>query len=114
VCVIRPREAGRVGRDDVTQIDQLKDEITAKDRALVAEHFDHEGAKKLKEQKEREVESLRKLLKQQDDVVAKQTSEMSELNSTIRRMDANALQQRQEYDQVCCGYRAGVVGCGVS
>ncbi len=82
------------------QIEQLKEEITAKDRALVAEHFDHEGAKKLREQKEREVESLRKLLKQQDDVVAKQTSELSELNGTIRRMDANALQQRHEYDQV--------------
>ena len=40
-------------------------EITAKDRALVSEHFDHESAKKLKEQKDREVERLRKLLKQQ-------------------------------------------------
>ena len=46
------------------------------------------------------MDSLRKLLKQQDDVVAKQTSELSELNGTIRRMDANALQQRHEYDQV--------------
>lgn len=54
----------------------------------------------MKEQKEREVESLRKLLSHHDDVVAKQGSEMAELNSTIRRMDANALQQRQEYDQV--------------
>ncbi len=83
------------------QIEQLKEEITAKDRALVAEHFDHEGAKKLREQKEREVESLKTLLAQQDKVVAKQASELSELNGTIRRMDANALQQRHEYDQVC-------------
>lgn len=82
------------------QIEQLKEEITAKDRALVSEHFDHEGAKKLKEQKEREVERLRKLLKQQDDVVAKQAAEILELNSTIHRMDSNSLQQRQEYDQV--------------
>ena len=79
----------------------------------MAEHFDHEGAKKLREQKEREVDSLRKLLKQQDDVVAKQTSELSELNGTIRRMDANALQQRHEYDQVRAfvdNHVAGAVG----
>merc|ERR1719372_21423 len=44
------------------QIEQLKEEITAKDHALVKEHFDHQKVEKHKEQLKNELARMRKLL----------------------------------------------------
>ena len=82
------------------QIEQLKEEITAKDRALVAEHFEHQSVEKRLEQKTHQVQRLDKLLGEADAAVAKQDAEIGELNATIRRMDEDGLRQRKEYDQV--------------
>mmetsp|Transcript_11726 Transcript_11726/g.15306 ORF Transcript_11726/g.15306 Transcript_11726/m.15306 type:complete len:887 (-) Transcript_11726:297-2957(-) len=82
------------------QIDQLKEEITAKDHALVKEHFDHEKAEKMKDNLREENGRMRKLLEANDDTINKQDAEIRRLAAMIRRMDDEALSQRKEYDQV--------------
>jgi len=82
------------------QIDQLKEEIAAKDHALVKEHFDRERAEKAKDALREENGRLRRLLEQHDDTVHKQDAEVRRLAAMIRRLDDEALGQRKEYDQV--------------
>ena len=82
------------------QIEQLKEEIAAKDQALVKEHFDFQRADKLREHKENELGRNQQLLKANADLIQQQDVEIRRLASTIRRMDDEALAQRKEYDQV--------------
>jgi chromosome segregation ATPase len=82
------------------QIEQLKEEITAKDRALVAEHFEHQSVEKRLDQSTHEIERLRKQLSDSQQAIGKQDAEIAELNTTIRRMDADMLRQKKEYDQM--------------
>ncbi|CAM9510540.1 unnamed protein product [Chrysoparadoxa australica] len=82
------------------QIEQLKEEITAKDHALVKEHFDHHKAEKQREQMRNELDRMKRLLESNDDVIHKQDSEVRRLAAMIRKMDEEALKQRNEYDQV--------------
>merc|ERR1712054_380778 len=82
------------------QIEQLKEEIAAKDRALVKESFDHQKVEKQCEQMRNETSRMRRLLETNDDVIHKQDAEIQRLATMIRRMDDEALTQRKEYDQV--------------
>jgi chromosome segregation ATPase len=82
------------------QIEQLKEEISAKDSALVKEHFDHQKVQKQREQQRNEISRMKRLLGQNDDIIHKQDAEIRRLASMIRRMDEEALTQRKEYDQV--------------
>merc|ERR1712070_711064 len=82
------------------QIEQLKEEITAKDHALVKEHFDHQKVEKHKEQLKNELARMRKLLEANEHTINNQDAEIRELTHMIRRMDDEALDQRKEYDQV--------------
>lgn len=82
------------------QIEQLKEEISAKDQALVKEHFDFQRAEKLREHKENELSKNAMLLKTNQELIQQQDVEIRRLATTIRRMDEESLAQRKEYDQV--------------
>ncbi|KAJ0411692.1 hypothetical protein ATCC90586_002076 [Pythium insidiosum] len=82
------------------QIEQLKEEVSAKDVALVKEHFDHQKVEKQKEQHKNELARLRALLATNEETINNQDAEIRKLTTMIRRMDGEALEQRKEYDQV--------------
>jgi chromosome segregation ATPase len=82
------------------QIDQLKEEIVSKDQALVKEHFELQKTEKLRENIQAELNRKNQLITQNHDLVHQQDAEIKRLTSSIRQMDAEALSQRKEYDQV--------------
>lgn len=82
------------------QIEQLKEEITAKDLALVKEHFDHKRAEKEGEQLKNELSKIKKLLEASEKTIASQNAEIQKLTGLIKKMDESTLSQRKEYDQV--------------
>ena len=82
------------------QIEQLKEEITAKDHALVKEHFDHQKVEKQREQLKNELDKLRKLKGKAESTIEKQHAELGKLTSIIQKLESDAIQQHKEYDQV--------------
>ena len=82
------------------QIEQLREEVGAKDQAIVKEHFDYQRAEKMREHTNNELSRKNMLLKGNEDLIHKQDSEIRQLATTIRKMDEDALSQRKEYDQV--------------
>ena len=82
------------------QVEQLKEEITAKDQALVKEHFDHQKVEKQREQLKNELSKMKKLLEANAETIDSQNVELLKLTNMIQQMDAMAIQQRNEYDQV--------------
>ncbi|RHY33878.1 hypothetical protein DYB34_010677 [Aphanomyces astaci] len=82
------------------QIEQLKEEVSAKDHALVKEHFDHQKVEKQREQHKNELARLRTLLATNEETINNQDAEIRKLTTMIRRMDDEALEQKKEYDQV--------------
>jgi len=82
------------------QIEQLKEEIAAKDQALVKEHFDYQRAEKLREHVQNELNAKNKLLVGNKELLHGQDNEIHRLAATIRKMDDESLSQRKEYDQV--------------
>lgn len=82
------------------QIEQLKEEIAAKDQALVKEHFDYQRAEKLREHVQNELNAKNKLLVGNRELLLNQDNEIHRLAATIRKMDDEALAQRKEYDKV--------------
>lgn len=82
------------------QIDQLKEEITSKEAALVKEHFDH-----LKVEKEKEaLKAERGRMKQQNELaqqfISSQEAEEQKLRHIIQEADAERMRQKKELDQV--------------
>jgi chromosome segregation ATPase len=82
------------------QVEQLKEEITAKDQAIVKEYFDYQRAEKLREHVQNELNRKNLLLQGNHNLIEQQDVEIKRLTLTIRRMDDEALAQRKEYDQV--------------
>jgi chromosome segregation ATPase len=82
------------------QIEQLKEEISAKDQAIVKEYFDYQRAEKLREHVQNELNRKNLLLDSNHELIKQQDVEIKRLSSTIRRMDDESLAQRKEYDQV--------------
>jgi chromosome segregation ATPase len=82
------------------QIEQLKEEIASKDQAIVKEHFEFQRAEKLMEVTKAKLERTNDALASSHDLVKQQENELSNLTSTLRRMDDEAISQRKEYDQV--------------
>merc|ERR1712054_94257 len=70
------------------QIEQLKEEIESKDKALVKEHFDH-----MKVDKEKEIDEM-------DKEISNLKSEVAKLNHIINEADTERLKQKKEYDVV--------------
>lgn len=82
------------------QITTLKEDVHAKDKALVAEQFEHQSVEKRLEQRNHEVVALKRLLEEANINVSKQDAEIRDLNLTIRRLDSEALAQKRAYDTV--------------
>ena len=82
------------------QVEQLKEEISAKDQAIVKEHYEFQKAEKMKENVQNELNRKNQLITANHDLIHRQDGEMKRLTSAIRSMDDEALAQRKEYDQV--------------
>ena len=82
------------------QIEQLKEEIIAKDRALVKEHFDHKKVEKMADQYKQELAKMKKLLEEQDKQIRNQDKEILKLTTMIGKYDQTSKQQRGEFDQI--------------
>jgi chromosome segregation ATPase len=82
------------------QIEQLKEEISAKDLALVKEHFDHMKVEKEKESLRFELNKAKQQIKEADTAIASQKAEIEKLNHIINEADSERLRQKKEYDIV--------------
>mmetsp|Transcript_23941 Transcript_23941/g.66472 ORF Transcript_23941/g.66472 Transcript_23941/m.66472 type:complete len:870 (+) Transcript_23941:229-2838(+) len=82
------------------QIEQLKEEISAKDLALVKEHFDHMKVEKEKDSLRFELNKAKQQIKEADTAIASQKSEIEKLNHIINEADQERLRQKKEYDIV--------------
>ncbi len=82
------------------QVEQLKEEITSKDHALVKEHFDHQKVDKQKDQLKNELSKMKNLIESNEHTINAQNAEILKLTHMIQKMDDEALRQRKEYDQV--------------
>jgi len=82
------------------QIEQLKEEITAKDHSLVKEHFDHHKVDKEKEQLKNELTRIRKQIQQSEQIISNQESEIQKLSQIIQEADEERQRQEKEYDAV--------------
>ena len=81
-------------------IDQLKEEISAKDLGLVKEHFDHVKVAKEKDSLQAELTKARQQISEAESVITGQLSEIAKLNQVISEADAERVRQRKEYDVV--------------
>ena len=82
------------------QIEQLKEEISAKDLALVRVHFDHMKVEKEKESLRFELQKAKSQVGEAESTISGQGSEIEKLNHIINEADAERLRQRKEYDIV--------------
>ena len=82
------------------QIEQLKEEIVAKDQAIVKEHFDYQRADKMRENVQNELNRKNQLVVSTQELVHQQDNEIKKLAVSIKRLDDEAVAQRKEYDQV--------------
>ncbi len=82
------------------QIEQLKEEITAKDHALVKEHFEHKKVEKERDSLKEELQELKGKVTEADETIASQVSEVQKLTHIINEADAERSRMKKEYDQV--------------
>jgi hypothetical protein len=69
-------------------------------QALVKEHFELQKTDKLRENVQAELNRKNLLITSNHDLVHQQDAEIKRLTSATRHLDAEALAQRKEYDQV--------------
>merc|ERR1719353_130429 len=82
------------------QIEQLKEEIQAKDTSLVREHFEH---MKVAQEKEQLKEALAAVIKKEEDMAAEEAAfkaEVAKLNQIISEAESERLKQQKEFDIV--------------
>ncbi|GMH32197.1 hypothetical protein BSKO_00031 [Bryopsis sp. KO-2023] len=82
------------------QIEQLKEEISAKDLALVKEHFDHMKVEKEKESLRLELNKAKQQIAEAETAIASQKAEIEKLNHIINEADQERIRQKKEYDIV--------------
>lgn len=82
------------------QIEQLKEEITAKDHGLVKEHFDHHKVEKEKEALKNELTRIQKQIQSSEHIISNQDIEMQKLSHIIAEAEEEHQRQRKEYDAV--------------
>jgi len=82
-------------------IEQLKEEIDAKDQALVKEHFEHMKVDKEKEQLADGLQAVKKQLVKAEADEGQFKAEVSKLNVIINEADTERLKQQKEYETVC-------------
>ena len=82
------------------QIDQLKDEITSKEGALVKEHLEHQRVEKEKETLKDELQRMKQQAVESKQHIDAQESEERKLLKIIAEADAERVRQKKELDQV--------------
>ncbi|KAJ0401743.1 hypothetical protein P43SY_003064 [Pythium insidiosum] len=82
------------------QIEQLKEEITSKDHALVKEHFDHHKVDKEKEILKNELLRIKKQIQSSEQIISNQELEITKLSKIIQEADEEKQRQLKEYSSV--------------
>ncbi len=82
------------------QIEQLKEEIKAKDAALVQEHFERKKAEKERDTFKSEISRIQRQIQEAEQTIAAQKAEMAKLNLIINEADGERSQQHKEFEQV--------------
>lgn len=82
------------------QIDQLKEEIQAKEAALVKEQLEHQRVEKEKETLKAELQKMKQLAAESKAYVEAQEAEERKLLKIIAEADAERVRQKKELDQV--------------
>ena len=82
------------------QIDQLKEEIQAKESALVKEHLEHQRVEKEKETLKGELQKMKTLAAENKAYIEAQEAEERKLLKIISEADAERVRQKKELDQV--------------
>lgn len=82
------------------QIDQLKEEIQAKENALVREHMEHQRVEKEKETLKAELQKMKQQAAESKAYIDAQESEQRKLLKIISEADAERVRQKKELDQV--------------
>lgn len=78
------------------QIDLLKEEITAKDHALVKEHFNHHNVDKECDALKNEVTKVRKQIVSSEQIIANQRNEIQKLSQIIQEAEEERQRQKKE------------------
>lgn len=82
------------------QIEQLKEEIQAKDHRLVKEHFEHHKVEKEKEQLKNELTKIKKQIVSSEQIISNQRAEIQKLNQIIHEADEERLRQQKEHGAI--------------
>jgi len=82
------------------QIDQLKEEITTKEAALVKEHLEHQRVEKEKDTLKAELQLMKKEASESKAYIEQQQTEERKLLKIIQEADSERLRQKKELDQV--------------
>ena len=82
------------------QIEQLKEEIAAKENALVKEHFEHTKLEKEKESLSSQIAKIQSQLEESHQMIQNQEAEENKLRHIIAEADAERLRQKKEYSTV--------------
>ena len=82
------------------QIDQLKEEITAKEAALVKEHMEHQRVEKEKESLKQDLMKMKLEKDRTKQYMESQQAEERKLLKIIAEADSEKLRQKKELDQV--------------
>merc|ERR1712070_539055 len=82
------------------QIEQLKEEIQAKDQAYVKERIEHTRSDKEKEALKNELMRIKKLVSTAETTMKNYQAEVDKLNHIISEADAERFRQQREYDVV--------------
>lgn len=99
------------------QIDQLKEEITAKEATLVKEHLEHQRVEKEKDALKAELQRMKQQAAESKAYIDQQEAEERKLLKIISEADSERMRQKKELDQVrillstCvgeCGCKGGV------
>eukprot|EP00933_Yihiella_yeosuensis_P024988 TRINITY_DN1936_c0_g1_i3.p1 TRINITY_DN1936_c0_g1~~TRINITY_DN1936_c0_g1_i3.p1 ORF type:complete len:790 (+),score=229.12 TRINITY_DN1936_c0_g1_i3:233-2602(+) len=82
------------------QIEQLKEEIKEKDKAMITEHIDHQTISKETEKTKHNLEAHQKQQRKSQQVVEAQQTEIKKLEATIQESEAERQNQRKEFEAV--------------
>ena len=81
-------------------INQMKDEITSKDHALVKEHFDHHKVEKQKTTTRNELTKVRKQIESSQQIQTSQLIEIQKLGAIIQEAEEERQRQKKELNAV--------------
>eukprot|EP01034_Spumella_vulgaris_P022335 gene22333-28455_t len=81
-------------------IDQMKEEISAKDHAIVKEHFLHHSVDKERELLKNELTKIRKQVQSSEGIIENQRVEVMKLQRIIEEADQESQRQRNELSSV--------------